>query len=29
MREVSPSTLRQATATWPQLIVEVVDERTN
>lgn len=29
MQKVSPSALRQATAMWPQLIVEVIDERTN
>jgi topoisomerase IV subunit B len=29
MREVSPSSLRRAAATWSQLIVEVIDERTS
>lgn len=28
MQEVSPSVLRRATASWPQLAVEVIDERT-
>jgi hypothetical protein len=29
MREVSPPELRQATAAWPQLLVEVIDDRTS
>jgi topoisomerase IV subunit B len=28
MQEVSPSMLRESTAKWPQLAVEVIDERT-
>jgi len=28
MREMSPSTLERATAVWPDLLVEVIDERT-
>ena len=28
MAEVSPSVLRRLTAAWPQLAVEVIDERT-